>query len=110
MMRATESFVILLVVLVVAANSMIANAETHHIDIKKFKFIPQQITINVGDTVVWLNKEKRQYHSVWFKEAGDSEPDYFFPDESYQRTFNQAGSFNYLCGPHPKMIGTVHVK
>jgi plastocyanin len=86
------------------------HAETVHVDIKKFKFTPQQLTINVGDTVVWTNREKRQYHSVWFKELGDVEPDYFFPDETYQRTFKLAGSFNYLCGPHPKMMGIIIVK
>ena len=86
------------------------NAETVHVDIKKFNFIPQQLTVAVGDTVVWTNKEKRQYHSVWFKEAGDEEPDYFFPDETYQRTFSQAGTFNYICGPHPKMTGIITVK
>jgi plastocyanin len=85
-------------------------AETIHVDIQKFKFIPQQLTVAVGDTVIWTNKEKRQYHSVWFKGAGDPEPDYFFPDETYQRTFSQVGTFNYECGPHPKMTGIITVK
>lgn len=91
-------------------NSLHVNAETFHVEIKKFKFSPQQLTIHAGDTVIWTNREKRQYHSVWFKDAGDEEPDYFFPDETYQRTFNQAGAFNYVCGPHPKMIGSVLVE
>jgi plastocyanin len=38
------------------------------------------------------------------------EPDYLFPGEIYRRTFNQVGRFNYRCGPHPKMTGSVHVK
>lgn len=91
-------------------SSLGVNAEIIQVEIKKFKFIPQQLTIKVGDTVVWTNKEKRQYHSVWFKEAGDKEPDYFFPGELYQRTFNLVGTFNYLCGPHPKMTGVIHVE
>lgn len=103
-----------LLLLIISLTSMplsaAENAAEVHVDIVKFKFVPQQLTINVGDTVIWTNKEKRQYHSVWFKDAGDVEPDYFFPDETYQRTFNQVGTFNYLCGPHPKMIGTVEVK
>lgn len=109
MNKAIEKFTLLVVLLVFGFHSYLVNAQTHYVEIKKFKFIPETITINVGDSVVWTNKEKRQYHSVWFKEAGDEEPDYFFPDETYQRSFNQAGQFNYLCGPHPKMIGTVFV-
>ena len=77
--------------------------------IKDFKFIPQEITIKRGQTLHWENREKRQYHSVWFEAQGEPEPDYFFPDESFEREFKQTGSFPYRCGPHPKMTGTVHV-
>lgn len=86
-----------------------ASAETVHVDIVKFKFSPQQITVNAGDTVIWTNKEKRQYHNVWFKASVVEEPDYLFPDETYSRTFPETGTFNYECGPHPKMTGTVIV-
>ncbi len=79
------------------------------VNIKKFKFIPQEITIKRGQTIHWLNQEKRQYHSIWFEASGEEEPDYIFPDESYQREFKQVGSFPYRCGPHPKMTGIVHV-
>ena len=77
--------------------------------IKKFEFIPQQITIKRGQTITWENREKRQYHSVWFEALGEEEPDYVFPDETYEREFKQTGSFPYRCGPHPRMTGTVHV-
>lgn len=78
--------------------------------IKDFKFIPQEITIKRGQTLRWENREKRQYHSVWFEALGEDEPeDYLFPDDSYEREFKQTGSFPYRCGPHPRMTGTVHV-
>ena len=78
--------------------------------IKDFKFVPQEITIKRGQTLRWENREKRQYHSVWFEALGEEEPeDYLFPDDSYEREFTQAGSFPYRCGPHPRMTGTVHV-
>jgi plastocyanin len=77
--------------------------------IKDYQFIPPQVTIKKGQTLVWENQEKRQYHSVWFEAPGEEEPDYFFPEEIYQRQFNQTGSFPYRCGPHPEMIGTVIV-
>ena len=84
-------------------------AKTHIVDIKKFKFSPQQLTINVGDTIIWNNIEKRQYHNVWFKALFEQEPDYFFPGESYQLSFNTIGTFNYSCAPHPRMTGVVTV-
>ena len=80
------------------------------VDILKYKFIPAEVTINKGDTILWVNQEKRQYHSVWFEQMGDPEPDYFFPRETFSRTFNEAGQFPYRCGPHPEMLGAVTVK
>ena len=80
------------------------------VDIIDFKFTPQEITIKSGTTVRWTNKEKRQYHSVWFEKLGEPEPDYLFPDDSYQRRFDKAGDFPYRCGPHPEMTGVVHVQ
>lgn len=85
------------------------NAETVEVSIKKMLFVPETITINVGDVVRWVNNERRQYHSVWFEALGEPETDYFFPGEFYERRFLQAGTYPYRCGPHPEMIGTVVV-
>jgi plastocyanin len=79
------------------------------VEIYKKQFIPSQVIIEAGDRVIWKNIEKRQYHNFWFKSSGEEEPDYFFPDENYQRKFDQLGSFSYECGPHPKMKGKVIV-
>lgn len=78
--------------------------------IEKFKFIPQEVTVNVGESVRWTNSEKRQYHSVWFEQAGDPEPPYLFPGDVTERAFGQPGTYPYRCGPHPEMTGVVHVE
>jgi len=97
-------------VLLLGGGSALLFAETIEVSLYKMQFVPAQITISKGDTVRWLNQEKRQYHSVWFEQLGDPEAEYFFPEESVTRTFNEAGVFPYRCGPHPKMTGTVIVK
>lgn len=90
--------------------SVAAVADTVEVEIFKKEYIPQEITINKGDTVRWVNKERRQYHSVWFKELGEKDGEYFWPEETFERTFNEAGTFPYECGPHPKMTGVIHVR
>ena len=94
---------------IVFSSAAFAGGDTAQVIIKNFKFIPQEITIKRGQTINWENREKRQYHSVWFETSGEEEPDYIFPDETYEREFKKTGSFPYRCGPHPRMIGTVHV-
>lgn len=37
------------------------------------------------------------------------EPEETFTQESYERTFHEAGSFPCRCKPHPKMTGEIHV-
>ena len=106
-------FMALILVLIVPlhtfANVKVADDVTI-VEIKKFKFNPQIITVKPGTTIRWVNNEKRQYHSVWFEKLGEPEPEYFFPEEFYERKFDKPGSFPYRCGPHPKMTGIVNVK
>ena len=78
--------------------------------IQDYKFIPQDVTVKRGQTLRWENREKRQYHSVWFEALGEEEPeDYLFPEDIYERSFDKPGVYPYRCGPHPEMLGTVTV-
>jgi len=100
---------VLLLMLAIASH-VSAGSDEPKIIIKDYKFVPQKITIKRGQTLTWENQEKRQYHSVWFKALGEEEPaDYLFPEDTYERVFEETGSFPYRCGPHPEMTGTVHV-
>ena len=78
--------------------------------IQDYKFIPQDVIIKRGQTLRWENREKRQYHTVWFEALGEEEPeDYLFPEDSYERSFDEPGVYPYRCGPHPEMLGSVTV-
>ena len=80
------------------------------VGIQKFRFTPREITIQAGEKVRWINREKRQYHSVWFEQLGEPEPDYLFPGDIYERRFDEKGDFPYRCGPHPEMTGIIHAR
>lgn len=77
--------------------------------IQDYQFQPQLIRILVGDTVKWVNREKRTSHSVVFPSDQGGESERFFPGESWQRRFDTPGRYAYHCGPHPEMIGEVVV-
>ncbi len=94
------------------AASGCANAETHVVEMLKYQFAPEEITIQVGDTVRWLNTERRQYHTIWFKDQGEDETPELFPEEFFEKMFDSAGDFPYICGPHHEshaMKGIVRV-
>lgn len=87
-----------------------ANAgDVVEVSIEKMKFIPTTIKVKRGDTVKWVNNEKRGDHNISFEKEGLPESDRFFPGESWQRTFEKPGSYPYVCGIHPEMTGVVEV-
>jgi plastocyanin len=79
--------------------------ETVLVVAKEYRFEPAEITVKAGTTVRWENQDKRQYHSVFFEQLGDKPGDYFFPGEFRERTFDQSGTFPYICEPHWKSHG-----
>lgn len=83
--------------------------QTVEVSIVNYTFTPQEVSIRVGDTVKWVNREKRTSHSVLFPQEGGRESERLFPEESWQRQFTQAGHYPYHCGPHPEMKGLVVV-
>jgi plastocyanin len=82
---------------------------TAEVRIEGYKFLPPEVTIRAGDSVRWVNGEKRTSHSVLFPAEGGRESERLFPDESWQRQFTKPGRYVYTCGPHPEMEGVVIV-
>lgn len=77
--------------------------------IENSRFDPAEISIRVGDLVRWTNHEKRTSHSVILPIAGVAESDRMLPEESWAYRFEQAGRYEYHCGPHPEMKGVIRV-
>lgn len=83
--------------------------ETVEVAIEKMMFVPQRLQIKTGTTVIWINKEKRTNHSLYFEKEGLPESDRIFPGESWQRSFDKLGTYPYRCGPHAEMTGIIEV-
>jgi plastocyanin len=75
------------------------------VTIKDFSFGPSSISISVGDTVTWTNQGPSEHTAT-----GDGfDTGLLSKGQSGSHTFNEAGSFSYVCTPHPFMKGTVTV-
>ena len=90
--------------------SAAASAAEVEVRMEKMQFVPAEIRIQAGDTVRWVSTEKRGYHTVWFQAEGLEESEPLFPGDAWQRSFDQPGSHDYICGPHPEMRGRVIVE
>ncbi len=81
-------------------------ASSGSVTIADFSFAPATITISQGDTVTWTNNGPTAHSAT-----GSGFDTGIFPaGQSRSHTFNEAGTFSYVCTPHPQMKGTVVVQ
>jgi plastocyanin len=80
---------------------------THTVTIDAARFSPAELTVSVGDSIVWVNKDILA-HTATTKAAGfDSKV--IQPGKSWRYTARRKGEFPYTCVFHP-MNGTVRVR
>ncbi|OPY30836.1 MAG: Halocyanin precursor [Methanocella sp. PtaU1.Bin125] len=99
------SLVLITAIILYAAPVVSQDQSTAQVTIINFAFDPGTVTIARGDTVSWTNQDST-VHTVKF---GSDESSAFRKGQSYSRTFNDAGTFDYVCGIHPGMKGKVIV-
>lgn len=78
------------------------------IEIKGFSYVPKTITIKVGDSITWINKDLIGHSAT----ADDNSWDTGILSQGETGTikFDKAGTYTYHCTPHPIMKGTVIVE
>ncbi|MET0703510.1 MAG: cupredoxin family copper-binding protein, partial [Mycobacterium sp.] len=77
------------------------------VDINNFAFAPATLTVPVGATVTWTNRDEEP-HTVVAGNGSFRSPG-MGTGATYSFTFTNAGSFDYICSIHPFMHGTVVV-
>jgi plastocyanin len=90
-----------------AANDQ-SSAANAAVNIDNFVFGPQTITVPVGATVTWTNKDDIPHTSV--STEGVFKSKVLDTDEKFSYTFTKPGTYPYYCTIHPKMTGKVVVQ
>ena len=104
-----EVVVMIAIVLLFAGSpSVTANDQSSTVTIDNFSFGPQTVTVPVGATVTWTNRDDIPHTSV--STDGVFKSKVMDTDEKFSYTFAKAGTYPYYCSIHPKMTGQVVVK
>lgn len=90
-------------------------AQTSHVvEVSNNKYTPSDLSVDVGDTVVWINIEG--YHNVNGNESVNTENPESFGNETghdwtYSFVFTIPGVYTYVCDPHVflGMVGSITV-
>jgi plastocyanin len=81
---------------------------SNEVYMRNLEFEPENLTIQAGTTVTWINKDDVN-HTV-------DNPNNVFssqnigPGETFQYTFEDPGTYDVVCTIHPQMTGTVTVE
>jgi plastocyanin len=82
--------------------------ETTEVKIDNFSFGPGTLSVPVGTTVTWTNRDDIPHTVVSTEGAFKSKV--LDTDEKFAYTFSKAGTYPYFCSIHPKMTGKVIVQ
>ena len=78
-------------------------------------YMPSSITIKTGDKVGWINTDE-EVHTVTSGFENNTDKGKQFDsgllnnNQTFEHTFDKAGTYNYFCTVHPTMTGVVNVK
>lgn len=76
------------------------------VNISNFSFNPAEITISPGTKVTWVNQDGVGHNAAFNNTKGPI----LKKGEKWSMIFDKAGTYSYICSPHPFMKGTVIVK
>ena len=75
----------------------------HEIEMRDFKFVPDNLEVNVGDLVKFVNSD-RYTHNV----EGDINLGLFAPGEFKTVKISETGELSYTCNLHSDMTGGIN--
>ena len=82
-------------------------AKTHTVIIKNFAFVPDHLTVSIGDTVVWKNEDSAPHTATADNEFDSKQLDM---GQSWSFVARKKGSYPYICTYHPYMKGELVIE
>jgi plastocyanin len=85
-------------------------SSTMEVKIDNFSFGPAVLTVPVGSTVTWTNRDDIPHTVVSSDDPRVFKSKALDTDDRFSFTFTKAGTYSYFCSVHPKMTGRVVVQ
>lgn len=87
-----------------ACGSKAREPQTHQVDIRAMQFVPAQLVVAVGDTVVWTNSDVVP-HTVTSSTPSPAvfDSQLMASKQQWQYKVTAAGEHAYVCTFHPTM-------
>lgn len=76
--------------------------------ISGFAFQPATLTVKAGTEVTWTNQDSAG-HNVTNSSGSELDSSLIAQNASWSHVFTTPGTYEYHCGVHPSMVGTIIV-
>jgi len=87
------------------------SAEDHDISITDdMKFNPEDLTINIGDTVTWTNNDSMGHTATSTSGPASFDSGNIAAGATWPFTFTEAGTYSYKCDYHGSMTASITVE
>ena len=84
-----------------------SNPARHTVTMEATSFKPDVLTVNVGDTIVWINKDMFPHTAT---SQGRFDSGSIAVNSSWEYTPTEPAEIDYVCTLHPGMTGKLRVK
>ncbi|HYF47175.1 MAG TPA: plastocyanin/azurin family copper-binding protein [Acidimicrobiales bacterium] len=78
--------------------------------ISDFEFVPGDLTVAAGTTVTWSNEDQAPHSIQDDSDLGAEEGPDLARGDTFQLTYDEPGTYPYLCGIHNHMTATITVE
>ena len=85
-----------------------ATGVTHTVVMDGTGFVPADLTVQLGDDIVWKNDDPFPHTAT--SEAAGFDSKKIAPGKSWSYRTRKKGDFDYVCTLHENMTGTIHVQ
>jgi plastocyanin len=97
-----------------AAPITTTRASAAGVTVKQFQFMPGQLVVKAGATVMWINQDQILHTATSGATPGSANGKFDGPmdgpGKSFSFTFHEAGTYAYFCSRHNSMVGNITVQ
>jgi plastocyanin len=90
-----------------APSSSQASTE-HHVEIRAFEFVPEHLSVTVGDTIVWTNFDIVPHTATADDLSWDTGT--LAQNTSWRMTIVEGMTLDYFCAFHPHMKARLQIE
>ncbi len=92
-----------------ATNAAPASGDVVKVNMKDIKFVPANITVKVGQKILWTNTDGNIPHTVTARDGADFDSGNMNGGDTFEYTPTKAGKIAYVCTIHANQTGSITV-